>query len=222
MRLVSGSPVDNASRTLTRVITESASNPNTLYFSGLLQAPNEISNGRGGFFEFSNRTQPADGSTILGAAFEGFEFGIQGTSFVLRTVGGASVESYSTPYAPLFGNNAATTNLFVLRLEINAAGDDNFTIYLNPTDVTSEAKAIETAAFKITLTDRDIASSGTEISNTGFRTLSTAADTTNIFADEVRVATSFEAVVPEPSLGTLVLAGIGLLAGGRRRRATQG
>lgn len=224
IRLASTSAIDGQSRSLTRVIANSASNPNTLYFSGLLQAPNAVASNRAGFFEFSNRTQPAVGGNILDAASEGFEFGIQGGAFVLRTAGGAAVETYSAPYAPLFGTTAATTNLFVLRLEINAAGDDLFTIYLNPTDVTSEAKVIETAAFKVTLTDVDVASSGAAISNSGFRTLGTTTDTTNIFADEVRVGTAFSdvvAAVPEPSLGTLLLAGVGVLAASRRRRATQ-
>jgi len=226
IRLVTGSAVPSGgSRSLTRALANSGANPDTLYFSGLLQAPSALTSDRGGFFEFSNRSQPTDGAAVLGIANEGFEFGIQGTSFVLRTAGGASaVETYTTSYAPLFGTTAATTNLFVLRLQINAAGDDLFTLYLNPTDVTSEATAQATAAFTIQLTDRDVAGSGADLSNFGFRTLSSGSATPNIFGDEVRIGKTFGDVVtgvPEPTTATLLLAGVGFLIGARRRRGAR-
>lgn len=197
IRLASNANAEGVSRSLTRPIEKSDANPTTLYFSGLLQAPKALTANRGGFFEFGNRRRPGSPPSFLGesALHKGFEIGIQGSSFVVRTAGGKTLVPYSSTFSPSFGANTAATNLFVARLDVKPSGNDILVVYVNPTDVTSEEKARETSPVTLEFNDRDIVNRASDISNAGFRTLSLEADQTPIFADEIRIGTSFSAVV---------------------------
>jgi hypothetical protein len=103
-----------------------------------------------------------------------------------------------------------TVHLILGRIDFNAAGNDTFTMYVDPTDVTTEPGTpyIQTSAFELTSVNgfRLFAGNAATID-----TVSNPAALANF--DEIRFGSTWAsvttAVVPEPA--TLVLAGVGAL-----------
>jgi hypothetical protein len=192
----------------------------TYYFSGLLQASAVLGTGQQGYLEFSNRTFPSANAGFTAAA-RGFQIGFNGPSLIARARDAAGTLTDFT----VAGSYAAGTPLFVVaKLVVNASGtDDALTVYLNPTDVSSEAQAAATGTTQTFTTDA--LATTADINKTAFEVFSvnnTGITQKSVLADEVHFGTTFAdtigTIVPEPgSAGLLAACGAGLLARRGRR-----
>lgn len=135
-----------------------------------------------------------------------------------RTGGGGNLQRV------LSGVNAATNTTYMIvgKLEkgfeaVNANDYDHVTIFINPTSSTVESGTSVSATYRTDLTGID---------EFIFRAINIAS-TESYYWDELRIATTWQEVVPaaapapEPAtLALLVLGGLGLAAGAVRRRRT--
>ena len=227
---VSNNSVGSASTPDSRVTTRGLSytSGSTYYYSALIQSASTtaLNAAEGAYVEFSNNS-PTNYNDPLGASGDrGFLVGLNGdgthNSIVVKTTDGTNNSLVGhTVLSSLAANNQL--NLVILKVDVNANGTtDNFTVYVNPTNVSTEALAASTAANAANETfTADALTNNGDITRLGYELFNNGATGPNVVADEPRIGTSFADVVsgvPEPtSMGVVVMAGLTLLA--RRRRA---
>lgn len=197
----------------------------TYYFSALIQSAGALNASQGAYVEYSNHN-PSTYNNPLGSSTtdRGFLLGLNGNgttnSVVVQTASGTNNALVS--HTLTSGVAPTQLNLLIVRLDVNASGTaDNFTVYVNPTNVSTEALAATTAANVGSETfSADALTGQTDISRIGFEAFNNGASSPNVNMDEVRFGTAFGDVVspaPEPSTGLLVLCSLACL--GLRRRA---
>jgi hypothetical protein len=181
-------------RSLSTPVT--AATTGTLYLSFLMQTPQADGNGYRAF-ELHNTTFD-DSNRKFQLGFQNFDFASNTTNYGFNASGSGG------PGATQLGVNNGGVNLFVVRFTLSStAASDSITVWQNPT---SEVGGVTQSGLNVTFDRVTFAAFGTG-----------AGDNTNW--DELRIGDSFAAVaiVPEPSTYAMVLGGVGMLIGFRRR-----
>lgn len=143
------------------------------------------------------------------------DFGVQGDQYSVnyRTTGGNAQSTTANSGGAYI---AGETVLLVLKVVIDGAegDDDQWYLFANPDTSTTPINSTAVLSGTGQLWDSD-----TQLDSTAFRFIEfgSASATESVVFDEIRVATDFESLVPEP--GSLALVGMGSLLMFRRRSA---
>lgn len=180
--------------------------------------------GAGNFIGGSTVTGTLWGSFLIGASIWGTASGPQalfnlgttagtGTQASIRQTGAGTAISVTDQSGGSIGatgsivtSSLSTTNpnLIVFRYQFNGAGNDTFSVWLNPTSASDTASISATAADFV-------------LNQPEFRSVNANG---NLVFDEIRFGTTFADVVPipEPATWGLLAGSVGVLAFIRRRR----
>ena len=148
------------------------------------------------------------------------QFGLRNKNAVILNGTGGSVSSSQTASAATTSNayTAGTTHLLVLKIVGQAGGNDNVSLFIDPTDLSTESGTTLNVTNGLAL----LPDAGDKLSLVGLyggRTLGTG---NSAYFDELRFGTTWADVVPEPSLAAVCspAAAVVLLLS-RRRRSRQ-